>query len=95
MDYVDSIKKIIRQFFKEEQPDILSIHYPVFGKISRAYTLNGIPFVDVKILDKNKEVDANFPELPAVKGQYAKGQIVRLMFYYNNLDMPYIDGVVE
>lgn len=95
MDYVDSIKKIVRQFLKDEQPDLLSIHYPIYAKVTRSYSLANGNFVDVRILKKNKEVDENFPELPQIKGNYPRGQIVRLMFYYNDLDLPYIDGVVE
>ena len=133
MDYVDKFKKLVRQIIKEDHPDLLSIHYPVFGQITKISKKDENEYADIKILDKDKNPDKNFPELPRVKLQrqvtradiinkdeikvligleeytltypeeleiktrvkYEVGSIVRVGFYYNDIDMPYVDGLVE
>lgn len=133
MDYVGKFKKLIRQVIKDEHPDLLTIHYPVFGRISKINKEGENEYADIKILDKDKNPDKNFPELPRVKlrlqvtradiinkdeikvlmgseeytlnypeeleiktrVKYEVGSIVRVGFYYNDIDMPYVDGLIE
>lgn len=95
MDFIENIKNVVKNFIKDEYPDLLSIHYPVYAKVMRKYQVKDAYYVDVRILTKNKDIDENYPEIPKLKGNYEKGTLVRVLFYYNDINKPYIDGSVE
>ena len=95
MDFIENIKSVVKNLIKDEHPDLLSVHYPVYAKVMRKYQVKNDYCVDVRILTKDKVIDENYPEIPQLKGNYEKGALVRVLFYYNDLNKPYIDGSVD
>jgi hypothetical protein len=59
------IKKVVRKVLKEEHPDLHSIHYPVKAVITKVH--GDSELVDIKMLDKDGNIDSRFPEIPKVK----------------------------
>lgn len=59
------IIKVVKKVLKEEHPDLQSIHYPVKAVITKVHEDGS--YVDIKVLDKNGNIDESIPEIPRVK----------------------------
>lgn len=90
---IDKLKHTIRQLLKEEHPDLFQPHYPVKARVVRKYL---DPAVDLQILSPSGSADPDIPVIPRVKTEstFEVGHIVRVGFYYNDPNMPFVEGRV-
>lgn len=92
----DMLKTFIRQelawSIREEYPHL---RYPaaVYAKIVSVRNKEDHYSYIIRILDKNRKENRNFPEIPKVLSEtvYKAGDIVAVVFLYGDI-MPYIIG---
>lgn len=91
---------MMKQFVGQELEQQIKGNYPhmqypplMYAKV--VHVQGDMPFreVTLKILDKNKQPDSRFPEVPMVRTEMniAKGDVVVIALLYGELD-PYILG---
>lgn len=89
----DMIRHLVRELLKEEHPDLYQPHYPVKAKVVRVYT---DPAVDLQVLSPSGGADGEIPVIPRVRTEssYQVGDTVRVGFYYNDPNLPFVDRKV-
>jgi hypothetical protein len=81
---------------REVLPEISGIPYCVRARVVK---IRDASTVDVRVLARDGSLDSSVPVLPELKlpagsGPVTAGAEVRVGFYYNAPDQPYIDAVL-
>lgn len=91
---------MMKLFVQQELDEQISKNYPhmryppcIYAKVVSVQEASGTYTATLKILDKNKQNDARFPEIPKVstKIPISKTDVVIIVLMYGELD-PFIIG---
>ncbi len=93
----DMMKKFVEQELqtqiKENYPHM---QYPpgLYARVVAVRKSGELYETTLKILDKNRQPDSRFPEVPKVKTDIAllKNEVVAIVLLYGECDKPYIIG---
>ncbi|MCQ4924079.1 hypothetical protein NE686_13335 [Tissierella carlieri] len=90
----DFVKTAVRKQMKTEFPH-LELPAAMYAKVTKRTELGEYYEYNLKILDEDKQVDDNFPEMPHVKSKqgYEVGDVVAVLMLYGK-NSPYIVGEV-
>lgn len=88
------VKTALRKQMKTEFPH-LELPAAMYAKVTKRTELGGYYEYNLKILDEDKQIDENFPEIPHItsKQKYETGEVVAVLMLYGKMN-PYIVGEV-
>lgn len=88
------VTTVIKKLMKTEFPHL---EHPaaMYARVTKRTELGGYYEYNLKILDKDKQVDSRFPELPRIRSKqgHEVGDVVAVAMLYGELN-PYIVGEV-
>lgn len=89
------IKNVFEKHVKESYQHI-ALPPAVLAKITKAQTQADYYVYNLKILDENKEINSEFPEIPEVKSKVRldSGDVAAVLLLYGQLNV-YIVGRAE
>lgn len=64
------VENTVRKFLRHNHPQLNNLPYPVLAKVTKLH--NEGEFVNLRILDKNRNIDSRYKEIPKVKTHYFK-----------------------
>lgn len=89
------IINVINKLFKTKYQHI-ELPSVVYAKVTKVQDVSGYYVYNLKILDENKEINADFPEIPEVNSMVALeyGDICTVALLYGKLKVQIIGKVI-
>ncbi len=91
---------MMQEFVKQELDSQIKNNYPhlryphcIYAKVVNVMADSDVYICTLKLLDKNKQVDTRFPEIPMIRTKIAvkKGDVIIVTFLYGECN-PYVLG---